>query len=335
MNKIIRFCVVGCASVLLTSFNPYTSYAESTAVETPTDFESAELFYNTYGETAINSTKDGAIIVVRDDGITDKYSYVFKDDFTSEQDLGYTIDFTASYNFYDVYEVSFNEKRDYSINLLFWNHEKDQQEFRGTELNLVYEYDETEGMKVSETPTTNKQTEIFQEKYGNSKVFGNKVVVIAENVYKIETESDSEIHSITTEYQVCANTDTANMQPDGNDIIIPTGNPIVSVYELDMSNKDEESLQILIGRTNDIRSVHRYKILRDENGTLFSSDSIQLKGDVDNNGTVGDLYDVIEIAKYLIGTTVLSETTLFLADINCDGHINLYDAIEIAKTLLS
>lgn len=318
---------------MISSFVPLVSASETAIIETPNDFNSAELFYNTYGETAINSENNGAIIVVRDDGITDKYSYVFKDELSNEQNIGYTLNSSASYGYYDVYEISFNEKRDYRINMLFWNHEKDQQEVRGAELKFVYEYDETEGMKVSKTPSTNKQSEIFREKYGDSEAFNDKVILMADNVCKFSGEYES-IPDIVAEHQVCANLDTVNMKAYGDDIIIPTGNPVINVYEFKLSEKNEYSLQILSGRENNIWAVYNYTFGINDNGDSYTLDSKQLKGDIDNNGTVGDLYDVIEIAKYIMGMTDLSETSLLLADYNADGVVDLYDAIEIAKTLM-
>lgn len=56
-------------------------------------------------------------------------------------------------------------------------------------------------------------------------------------------------------------------------------------------------------------------------------------GDV-NYDNVIDLYDAIEISKYIMGISELDEDTILLADINRDGETNLYDAVEIAKTLI-
>lgn len=57
------------------------------------------------------------------------------------------------------------------------------------------------------------------------------------------------------------------------------------------------------------------------------------KGDVTGNGTV-DLYDAIEIAKSLIGKTKFTDEEKKIADFNGDNTINVYDAIDIAKALL-
>lgn len=59
----------------------------------------------------------------------------------------------------------------------------------------------------------------------------------------------------------------------------------------------------------------------------------QVRGDISGNGET-DLYDAIEIAKYVIKMTDFDEDAMKKADFNGDGVVNLYDAIEIAKTLL-
>lgn len=56
-------------------------------------------------------------------------------------------------------------------------------------------------------------------------------------------------------------------------------------------------------------------------------------GDVDMNEKI-DLYDVIFIAKYIMGMTELNEEQASLADYNSDNKVDLYDAIGIATTLL-
>lgn len=56
-------------------------------------------------------------------------------------------------------------------------------------------------------------------------------------------------------------------------------------------------------------------------------------GDIDKNEKI-DLYDVIFVAKYIMGMTELNEEQEALADYNTDGVVDLYDAIEIAKTLM-
>ena len=62
--------------------------------------------------------------------------------------------------------------------------------------------------------------------------------------------------------------------------------------------------------------------------------SIQPKwGDATNDDKV-DLYDAIEIAKYIMDISEFDEDTKLLADINRDGVTDLYDAIEIARIIM-
>lgn len=56
-------------------------------------------------------------------------------------------------------------------------------------------------------------------------------------------------------------------------------------------------------------------------------------GDATNDDVI-NLYDAIEISKYIMNISDIDEDTVLLADINRDGKTDLYDAIEVAKTLL-
>ena len=58
-----------------------------------------------------------------------------------------------------------------------------------------------------------------------------------------------------------------------------------------------------------------------------------LIGDVTQDGVI-NLYDVIEIAKSLMGMRTFTDEEKIIADYNCDGVVNLYDAVEVARTLL-
>lgn len=57
------------------------------------------------------------------------------------------------------------------------------------------------------------------------------------------------------------------------------------------------------------------------------------KGDITRDGVV-DLYDAIEIAKYMMNMIDIDEEQMEVGDINNDGVVDLYDAIEVARTLL-
>ncbi len=62
--------------------------------------------------------------------------------------------------------------------------------------------------------------------------------------------------------------------------------------------------------------------------------SAYLPGDVTLDGKV-NLYDAIEISKYLMKMVDLTDEQLAAGDITGDGKVNIYDAIEIAKSLMS
>ena len=57
------------------------------------------------------------------------------------------------------------------------------------------------------------------------------------------------------------------------------------------------------------------------------------KGDVDSNGTI-NLYDVIAIAKHMMGMVTLSGEQFTLADYDGNGVVNLYDAVSVAKIIM-
>lgn len=57
------------------------------------------------------------------------------------------------------------------------------------------------------------------------------------------------------------------------------------------------------------------------------------KGDLTRDGKV-NLYDAIEIAKYMMNMIKLDEEQLELGDMNGDGKVNLYDAIAVCNIIM-
>ena len=57
------------------------------------------------------------------------------------------------------------------------------------------------------------------------------------------------------------------------------------------------------------------------------------KGDLTRDGKV-NLYDAIEIAKYMMNMIKLDEEQLSLGDMNGDGKVNLYDAIAVCNIIM-
>ena len=56
-------------------------------------------------------------------------------------------------------------------------------------------------------------------------------------------------------------------------------------------------------------------------------------GDATNDDVV-NLYDAIEISKYIMNISDIDEDTVLLADINRDGKTDIYDVIEVAKCIM-
>ncbi|MGN1085539.1 MAG: dockerin type I repeat-containing protein [Porcipelethomonas sp.] len=56
-------------------------------------------------------------------------------------------------------------------------------------------------------------------------------------------------------------------------------------------------------------------------------------GDATNDDVI-NLYDAIEISKYIMNISGIDEETVLLADINRDGKTDIYDAIEVAKCIM-
>lgn len=74
-----------------------------------------------------------------------------------------------------------------------------------------------------------------------------------------------------------------------------------------------------------------YQTSADESSAVYSVEPTW--GDATNDDVI-NLYDAIEISKYIMNISDMDEDTILLADINRDGRTDLYDAIEVAKTLL-
>ena len=58
-----------------------------------------------------------------------------------------------------------------------------------------------------------------------------------------------------------------------------------------------------------------------------------VSGDITGNGKI-DLYDAIDICKYIMGMKTFTEEEMKIADFDGNGRVDLYDVIGIAKTLL-
>lgn len=172
---------------------------------------------------------------------------------------------------------------------------------------------------TSVIPSTADDAEKFLEENGNVKVFGNRAIVVTDGV---GTE--------TTLNEVSA--DGANIPEK---IYDETLNDDVNVAVYLLNETGDYSLNLERTSGNQLLSVYRYNFsVNDGKDTEIKSAAVRNSGDVNNDGRSNDLYDVIEIAKYVMKMTDFDDETMKIADFNGDGTVDLYDAIEIAGNLL-
>lgn len=114
-------------------------------------------------------------------------------------------------------------------------------------------------------------------------------------------------------------------------------------------NNAEENTYDYMGLYNDVKALNdiltskydeiekvdlAYQTLYSGGQTSNAVYSVEPKwGDATNDDVI-NLYDAIEISKYIMNISDIDEDTVLLADINRDGKTNIYDAIEVAKTLM-
>ena len=66
---------------------------------------------------------------------------------------------------------------------------------------------------------------------------------------------------------------------------------------------------------------------------IDENNSNSIKGDVNYDDLV-NLYDAIEIAKYIMNMRSFTDDEFTVADYNSDEQVNLYDVIEIARVMM-
>lgn len=92
-----------------------------------------------------------------------------------------------------------------------------------------------------------------------------------------------------------------------------------------------ELLPLLYYEIESVEILFEYQTTADEYIALYF---IEPKwGDATNDNVI-NLYDVIEISKYIMNISDMDEDTVLLADINRDGKTDIYDAIEVAKCIM-
>ena len=337
--KTISVCLAAMISLPCVSAFTASALGETESIPIPSDLESAKEFYETYGETVVTEDGKGAILVVPDDGFTERYGYVFEDDLIDgESTVNYTVESSEKFGKYDVYDLSLKGNKDIEINMVFYDFEKNKIDERGSRLTFLYDSLGNDTFELSPVPTTLEQSKLFLEANGNIKITDNTAIIVTDELFAGFTlsESYSEVNKPDKIFnKVCSrDTDINNINWNNNDIEIPTGgaNIDISVYQFDENG--EYSIKIERALEDNIYSIYKYILNKDENGLEVTSVSKRDKGDVNNDGIVSDLYDAIEIAKYMIKMVDFDEETLKLSDVTGDGICDLYDAIEIARTLL-
>lgn len=103
----------------------------------------------------------------------------------------------------------------------------------------------------------------------------------------------------------------------------------------DVDSEADEPVELLIrGYANSTAQAYaeeydyKFEVITDGGNDIEDN-----TGDINGDGVL-NLYDVIEIAKSLIGMRTFTDEEKLIADYNHDGVVNLYDAIEVARTLL-
>lgn len=101
--------------------------------------------------------------------------------------------------------------------------------------------------------------------------------------------------------------------------------------------------QLMISRNDELEQPEitaEHEAVIDENGIVTTVVAVTFPasditpGDV-NFDEVINLYDVIEITKYLMDPAYFGDDQISAADYNADGKVNLYDAIDIAKMIMN
>ena len=127
---------------------------------------------------------------------------------------------------------------------------------------------------------------------------------------------------------------------------------IIGEYGCPKKNKDEASVRLFLKSVCeaaysrqmcpvlwDITGLHydrsTYKMIDQQLKSDFMNilESTKLRGDISGNGEI-DLYDAIEIAKYIMGMVSFDREQCEIADYDGNGTVDLYDAIGVARYIM-
>ncbi len=106
-------------------------------------------------------------------------------------------------------------------------------------------------------------------------------------------------------------------------------NDLIELYENILEL--DEKLTAKYSEIEYLEPLFTYPVLDSSKEVGYSI--VPLWGDATNDDKI-NLYDAIEISKYMLGKADLDEDTVLLSDITRDGKTDLYDVIEVAKILL-
>lgn len=328
----------------------------------PADYASAQKFYENHAETVTDGNEAVIVVPSIDD---ENYGYVFADGGEGKtytvksheryvEKLNPNMTYPDSYvkNCYDVYVLELNSDSDINIGLNFVNTNNTEGYIANT--NLSYTLQENGEFKVSDRPTTRKQVIKFISENGNIKVNDDNAVVVMESAgvvgpYECTSPYNTVKPVLTAKYDIGTDDSeySCRRNSDGEiEFVYLCGGSTYTVYQYSLDSNQKYGLKFISAQQNNETAEtpfgyvtsFNYTIEKNENSAKVVSESAEEYestpyGDV-NFDSVINIYDAIAVSRYLMSPDTLNETELYAADFNRDGQKDLYDVIDIAKTLM-
>ena len=112
-------------------------------------------------------------------------------------------------------------------------------------------------------------------------------------------------------------------------------NPDGSYYILTRASKDAGALETAGGSKGSGANVQQWEVNGEscQKWIVEASEPVYEKGDININKKV-DVSDIVIMNKYLVKLEKFSEQQFFLADINDDGKVNVFDYILIRRKVM-
>ena len=112
-------------------------------------------------------------------------------------------------------------------------------------------------------------------------------------------------------------------------------NPDGSYYILTRASKDAGALETAGGSKGSGANVQQWEVNGEscQKWIVEASEPVYEKGDININKKV-DVSDIVIMNKYLVKLEKFSEQQFFLADINDDGKVNVFDYILISRKVM-